>query len=131
MARIDNSSFNFGESVDESFNSDDLNSPDNNIDLDQLQRVHEQQDMDARHKIVKNIYDLLQFLTKKYIILPIVIILVFIYPFSQLDLPNSLCSHSKLIKEYLQHLFSIFVACASFIFGAIVSNWVTIKISKK
>lgn len=131
MARTGNSSFDFDENVDESFNSDNLNSPDSNIDLDQLQRVHDQQDMDARHKIVKNIYELLQFLTKKYIVLPIVLILVFIYPFSQLELPSELCHYSKLIKEYLQHLFSIIVACASFIFGAIVSNWVTIKISRK
>ncbi len=127
MARKDNSSFNFGEDIDDSFNSDDLNSLDNNIDLSQLQHVHKRQDMDARHEIIKNIYFSLIKLTKPCVLIILIFIAVIVYPFSRIELPFSF---GNLLMNYLKVFYELITACASFILGAIVSNWLSSKIDR-
>lgn len=136
MEGREHSRYNFDKKVRESFSSqkmnkssdsDDSNSLDNTIDLQQVEYLHEKEDMYARHEIIKNIYSSLIKLTKPYVLIVLIFITVIVYPLSRIELPFTFGS---LLMNYLKIFYEIITACTSFVLGAIVSNWVSSKIDK-
>lgn len=122
--------FNFNDNVGDTVeNLKTCGSSDSDDGVESIERAHKKEDLKSRHEIISNIYKSLICITKPRVLLSSAVIFIIIYPFSYIEIPEEYFKYPELIKRYISIIFEIIRAFASFIVGAILSNWISVKIN--